>query len=189
MNHAVSEQARDRQIRFADVASGMIVVHTLTYFAAGVVAFLVLDYGTLYQEPGLAGFMRPTTDRMVMAGPLFQPIRGLVFALVLFPVRGVIFERPRGWLVLWGLLVGLGIVSTFGPSPGSIEGLIYTQVPPSLQALGMTEVLAQSLLLALGATYWVRHPERRWMRRIAYAVFVVALLLPLAGLVVGPQPT
>ena len=187
MNYAGSEQTQDRQIRFADVASGMIVVHTLTYFAAGLAALLLLDYATLYQEPGLAGFMRPTTDRMVMAGPLFQPIRGLVFALVLFPVRGVLFGQPRGWLVAWGLLAGLGIVSTFGPSPGSIEGLIYTQVSPTHQFLGMTEVLAQSLLLALGATYWVRHPERRWMRRIAYAVFVVALLLPLAGLVAGPQ--
>ena len=178
----------ERSLQFSHVAGGMIVVHTLTYFAVGVMAFLLLDYATLYAQPDLAGFMRPTTDRMVMAGPLFQPIRGLVFALVLFPVRGVIFGQPRGWLVLWGLLAGLGIVSTFGPSPGSIEGLIYTQVAPAHQLLGLSEVVAQSLLLAMGVTYWVNHPERRWMRRIAYTAFAVALLLPLAGLVVGPQP-
>jgi hypothetical protein len=177
----------DEDIRFSDVAAGMIVTHTVTYFAMGVLAFLLLDYASLYAQPDLAGFMRPTTDRLVMAGPLFQPIRGLVFALVLFPVRGVVFGQPRGWLVLWGLLAGLGIVSTFGPSPGSIEGLVYTQVSPAHQFLGLSEVLAQSLLLALGVTFWVDHPERRRMRRIAYVLLAVVLVLPLAGLIFGPQ--
>jgi hypothetical protein len=29
--------------------------------------------------------MRPITDSWVMAGPLFQPVRGLIFALVFYP--------------------------------------------------------------------------------------------------------
>jgi hypothetical protein len=31
--------------------------------------------------------MRPMTDPLVIAGPLFQPLRGLVFALVFYPLR------------------------------------------------------------------------------------------------------
>jgi hypothetical protein len=56
------------------------------------------------------------------------------------------------------------------------------------QLLGLTEVVVQSLLLAIGMVYWVRHPERRWIRRVSYVVFAIVLLLPLAGLVAGPQP-
>jgi hypothetical protein len=100
----------ERDIRFGEFALAAIVVHTITYFAVGVVAFLSLDYAELYARPDLAGLMRPTDDRWVMAGPLFQPIRGFVFALVLYPVREVIVGKPSRWLVLWALFAGLGIV-------------------------------------------------------------------------------
>ena len=176
----------ERGIRYSEIAVAAIVVHTVTYVAMGLLALLLLDYRELYAQPDLAGTMRPTTDRIVMAGPLFQPLRGLVFALVLYPLRTVVF-RERGWLVLWGLFVGLGIVSTFGPSPGSIEGLIYTVITVPHQLVGLSEVVLQALLLAVGLAYWVRHPEKRWLRRALYAAFVVVLLLPLAGLLAGPQ--
>jgi hypothetical protein len=42
-------------------------------------------------------------------------------------------------------------------------------------------------LLAAGLAYWVRHPERHWMRRVAYVVVVVLLSMPVAGLLVGPR--
>ncbi len=177
----------ERDIPFSEIAVGAIVIHTVTYFATGVLAFLLLDYAELYAQPDLAGTMRPTTDRLVMAGPLFQPLRGLVFAVVLYPLRTVVFRRPRGWLVLWGLLVGLGIVSTFGPSPGSIEGLIYTVISVPHQLLGLIEVVLQALLLAVGLAYWVGHPAKRWLRRVMYVVFALVLLLPLAGLLAGPR--
>jgi len=173
--------------RFARLAVATIVVHTVTYFVVGLLAFLLLDYAELYARPDLAGTMRPTTDRIVMAGPLFQPLRGLVFALALYPLGGLVFARPRGWLVLWGLLVALGIVSTFGPSPGSIEGLIYTVVSVPHQLLGLVEVLLQSFLLAFGVVYWVRHPEKRWLHRLMYVAFAVVILLPLAGLLAGSR--
>jgi hypothetical protein len=159
------------------------VVHTVTYFVMGVLALWLLDYRELHERPELAALMRPITDPMVMAGPLFQPIRGLVFALAIYPIRGSIFHRRHGWLVLWWLLVALGILSTFGAPPGSIEGLIYTKLPPARQLLGLSEVLLQSLLLAFGIVYWVEHPEKRWLARIMVAAFAIVLLLPTLGLV------
>jgi hypothetical protein len=59
--------------------------------------------------------MRPTSDRWVMAGPLFQPVRGVVFALAFYPFRDVLFAERGGWLRMWWLLVALG---TFGLLPG-----------------------------------------------------------------------
>jgi hypothetical protein len=167
---------------FARLAITTIVVHTVTYFVVGVLAFWLLDYAALYAEPGLAGTMRPTTDPLIMAGPLFQPLRGLVFALAVYPLREAVFPKPRGWLALWGLFVALGIVSTFGPAPGSIEGLVYTIIPVRLQLLGLIEVVLQSLALAFGVVYLVNHPEKRGLNRLMIAGFVVVILLPLAGL-------
>jgi hypothetical protein len=176
----------DRQVRLSEVAIAMIVVHTVTYFVMGILAFWLFDYAELYTRPDMAGLMRPTTDRIIMAGPLFQPLRGLVFALALYPLREILFARPRGWLVLWGLLVALGIVSTFGPSPGSIEGLIYTVISVPHQLLGLVEVIIQAFLLAFGVVYWVHHPEKRWVKRLLIAVFAIMMLMPIAGLLVGP---
>lgn len=173
---------RHPPLRFPELVWKTVVVHTLTYFLAGVTAFLLLDYERRFAEPPLAYLMRPTDHVMVLLGPVLQPLRGLVFAVVFWLIRSVVFERPDGWLVLWTVLVLLGIVSTFGPAPSSIEGLIYTRLPIPGQLLGLTEVLAQSLLLAWGTWYWVRHPERRWLGRVLAALFVIVLALPLLGL-------
>lgn len=155
------------------------VVHTVTYVVAGVLAFTLGDYEKTFSEPPLSYFMRPTSDPWVMAGPLFQPVRGVIFALALYPFRDVLFADRGGWLKLWWLLVALGVLSTFGPAPGSVEGLIYTIVPPRAQILGLWEVLLQSLLLSVILVYWVRHPEKRWLTWTLGIVFglVVALLV------------
>ncbi len=175
---------RGEQPGLPELAVKTIIVHTVTYFVMGILALSILEYGTLYAHAGLAGFMRPTTDPMVMAGPLFQPFRGLVFALAIYPLLGVFMERRHGWMLLWWLLVALGIISTFGPAPGSLEGLVYTRVSIPDQLIGLPEVLLQSLLLALGVVYWVSHPDKRWLTWLMAASFVVIILLSVAGLVV-----
>src|SRR6266581_3009085 len=81
-----------------------IIVHTVTYFIAGVLAYTLGGYERAFSQPPLSYFMRPTSDRWVMAGPLFQPVRGVIFALAFFPLRSVLFARRRGWLTLWWLL-------------------------------------------------------------------------------------
>ncbi len=177
----------DGHVRFSRLAIVTIVVHTVTYFIVGVLAFLLLDYAHLYALPDLARLMRQTDDPLVMAGPLFQPLRGFVFALAIYPLREVIFARARGWLVLWGLFVGLGIVSTFGPAPGSIEGLIYTVISVPHQLLGLTEVIIQAGLLAFGVVYGVNHSEKRWLNRLMIVLFVLVILLPLSGFLAGPR--
>ncbi len=155
----------------------------------GFLAFWLLDYAEFFARPDMVGTMRPTTDPLVMAGPLFQPLRGFVFALAIYPLREIVFARPRGWLVLWGLFVALGIVSAFGPAPGSIEGLIYTVISVPHQLLGLVEVVIQAFLLAFGVAYWVNHPEKRWLNRLMIVAFAVVILLPLAGLLAGSRGT
>ena len=55
------------------------------------------------------------------------------------------------------------VLNTFGPAPSSIEGMIYTTLPISLQLTGLPEVVFQALLLSAIVCYWVGHPEKRWL--------------------------
>jgi hypothetical protein len=163
-------------------AARTAVVHTITYMVMGVLAASLLDYEAVFRRPDMACWMRPVSDPVVMFGPMLQPLRGIVFALALFPVREAIFGRRRGWLVLWGLLVGLGIVNTFGPAPGSLEAMLYTVIPVPDQLKGYLEVVPQSGLLAFLLVHWVEHAEKRWLTRLLVALFALALALPLLGL-------
>jgi hypothetical protein len=170
------------RLTFWAIASRTIIVHTVTYFFVGLLAFFLLDYSKKFAEHGLAVYMRQTDDPWVMAGPLFQPLRGLLFASVFYPLQGVLFRHKRGWLLMWWLLVAIGALSTFGPSPSSIEGMIYTRLSVEEHLLGLPELLAQTLLFSIGLSYWVRYPEKRWVNWVMGTLFVVALLLPLLGL-------
>jgi len=159
-----------------------VIVHTITYFVAGILAYTLGGYETAFSQPPLSYFMRPTSDPLVMAGPLFQPVRGVIFALALYPLRSVLFARRRGWLILWWLLLALGVLSTFGPSPGSVEGLIYTRIPPLAQIRGLWEVLLQSLLFSVILYYWVNHAEKKWLNWTLGFAFSIVMILPLLGL-------
>jgi hypothetical protein len=162
-----------------------IIVHTVTYFVMGMLASTLLGYAEVFAKPWMACWMRQTDDPIVMAGPLFAPLRGLLFALAFYPLRETLFGRKKGWLIMWWLLVALGILSTFGPAPGSVEGMVYTVLPLSQQLTGWLEVIPQALLLSVILFYWVNHPDKRWLTWLMVAVFVVMLLMPALGLLVG----
>lgn len=171
-------------VRFPELAFKTVAVHTITYFLMGILALTFLNYDEQFARPEMASWMRQTTDPIVMAGPLFQPIRGLVFALVFYPLREILFVKKHGWLIMWWMLVGLGILSTFGPTPGSIEGMIYTLFPLSSQIAGWLEIVPQAFLLSAVLGYWVRYPKKRWLNWSLMTLFLLALLLPVLGLLV-----
>jgi len=179
---SMAEEPDAQGITLPSLTIKTIVVHTVTYFVAGILAYTLNDYQQMYTQPPLSYVMRPTTDRLVMAGPLFQPIRGVIFALAFYPLRSVLFATPRGWLTLWWLLLALGVFSTFGPAFGSVEGLIYTTLPPRAQLLGLWEVLLQSFLFSFLLFYWVDQPQKRWLRWTMGVAFGIVLLLPVLGL-------
>jgi hypothetical protein len=181
----VSDERSKSKVGLPRLMLQTVVVHTTTYFVVGVLAYTLGDYEKAHTQPPLSYFMRPTTDPLVMAGPLLQPIRGIIFASALYPLRHVLFEARRGWLILWWLLVALGILSTFGAAPGSVEGLIYTIISPRAQIFGLWEVLVQSLFFSVILVYWVHHPGKRWLNGMLGVAFAVVLILPLLGLLVG----
>jgi len=86
---------------FAGLAAKTIVVHTVTYFVMGILAATVLNFAERFSRPEMACWMRQLGDPLIMAGPLFQPLRGLVFALAFYPLRESLFGKKNGWLILW----------------------------------------------------------------------------------------
>lgn len=168
---------------FIELALKTAVVHTLTYAGMGMLAYNFLDYAARFASPTFACWMRPTSDLLVAVGPLFQPLRGLIFALVFYPLRPLLFGRKNGWLIMGWMLVGLGIFSTFGPAPGSVEGLLYTVIPAWEQLSGLFEVVPQAFLLAFILTYWVDHPAR-WLNWVLGIAFVGLAAMMIMGLLV-----
>jgi len=177
---------KENQITLSGLTLKTIVAHTLTYFVVGFAAFTVFDYTAQFAEADVRTFMRQTKDPLVALGPALQPIRGILFALAFFPLREILFKRRNGWLITWWLLVSLGILSTFGPTSGSVEGIIYTTLPVADQfSGGMLEILTQSFLFSALLYYWVNHPEKRWMNWLLGIVFALVVLMSLMGYLVA----
>jgi hypothetical protein len=169
------------QPRFLPLAAKTIVCHTLTYMLMGILAYNFLNYAEAFARPNSG--MRPTTSPWVMAGPLFQPLRGLIFALVFYPLRSLLFGKKHGWLLMAWILIALGILSTFGPASGSIEGMIYTLAPIREQLRGWLEIVPQALLLSALLCYWINHPKK-WLNWLLGILFFIAMSLPILGLLV-----
>ena len=168
------------QPRLIALAIKTIVCHTLTYFIMGILAAYFLNYAAAMARPESG--MRQFTSSWVMAGPLFQPLRGLVLALVFYPLRECLFGRKNGWLLMGWMLIALGILCTFGAASGSIEGMIYTPVPILSQLRGGLEVVPQALLLSALLCYWVNHPGKKLLNWLLGIVFFVMMALPILGL-------
>jgi hypothetical protein len=164
-----------------------IVTHTVTYSVFGWLALVIMDYTSFFATTSLSVMMRQTSDPWVMAGPLFQPIRGILFGIVFYLLRGTFFGRKRGWLVLWVVLMALGVLGTFGPAPGSIEGMLYTVFPWQVHVRGLPEALLQTLFLSWILVYWVDHPEKKWVDWVMGIAFAMMMAFPILGLVVGQR--
>lgn len=170
------------QLTARTVVIKTIITHTVTYVIMGLFAYVVFDYPRLYSESELRHLMRPTNDPWVMAGPLFQPVRGLLFGIMFYVLRESIFRRKHGWLVMWMVLLVFGILGTFGPTPSSLEGVVYTALPLDLHLTGLPEILLQALLLSAVLFYWVNNPRKKAIRWIMGSAFLAALFLPALGL-------
>jgi hypothetical protein len=177
---------KDNQITLIGLTLKAIAAHTITYFLVGFLAFTIFDYASQFAQTGVQTWMRQTDDPIVALGPALQPIRGIIFALAFYPLREVLFRKKNGWLITWWLLIALGILSTFGPTPGSVEGMIYL-APSSSRFFsgGLLEILTQSFLFSALLYYWVNHPEKRWLNWFLGSLVILVVFMSLMGYLVA----
>lgn len=134
----------------------VIVAHTLTYFIYGIIMSQIFDYNAIFAREIIREYMLPIGERNVFLHLVMQPVRGLIFAIALWPLRDLLLERKHGWLILWGLLVSIGILSTPAAAPSSIEGMIYTRFPMWYHLMGIPEIAFQTLFFSIWVVWWER---------------------------------
>jgi uncharacterized membrane protein YphA (DoxX/SURF4 family) len=156
--------------------------HMISYFLLGIIASSLLNYREIFENPPLSYLMKPIDSPWVALGPVLQVFRGLVFSIVLWFFKDNFLYQRYGWLKLWALIVGLCIVSTSGPTPGSIEGLIYTIIPVTSQLKGYLEVLPQTLLFSLLVVNWYKKPKKLWNTLSIILVSIIVILCTLGFL-------
>jgi len=167
---------------FLSVLYRTIVTHSVTYFVTGVIASIILDYPARMVRPDIAPIIRNITDPILIASPLFQPLRAALFAIVLYQLRKVLFGTRKGWLIMWSMLVVVGILTPFSASWGGVEGMIFFNLPLNDHIEGWPEVFSQTLFFSIILTYWVNHPSNKLIRLLLIIGFILTMLLPLVVL-------
>lgn len=121
------------------------VSQVVTYVVAGLIASRVLDYQGIFEEPIIRDYYLPYGSTDVVWSMVLQVARGVLFGLVLLPFRGFLAVTRWGWLWLWFVFVVIGILGTPAAAPCSLEGIIYTKIPLWFHAIGLPEILLQTL--------------------------------------------
>lgn len=156
----------------------------LSYFVFGLLAAYLFDYRSMFQSESLKAYLLPMDAPQVAAGPALQLLRGILFAAVLWPFRSVFLNHRKGWFYLWLLFVGLAVFGTAGPSPGSLEAVIYTRLPLRYNLFGLPEILLQTLAFSLLLFYWyVRSGV--WWNRLMIPTTVIIVVMSLLGCLVA----
>ena len=164
----------------------VMLIHISTYILCGIIFSTIFNYSELYQVGNTKYFMRAVGGASSLIGPAFQILRGLLFGFILLLFKTSVIETKYGWLKLWIIIAGLGIINTPGPAPSSIEGIIYTQLPMEVHIKGAFEILCQTLLFSI----WVATPvdlnENSFIKkhRISFISAIVAgVLFSLSGII------
>jgi len=155
----------------------IIYAHTIAYFVAGIFAVVVINYRELYATKIISSFMLPVDTPIVALGPLLQIFRGIIIALILFPLRKTFFEEKKGLLKLGLVVIGLSLLSTIGPTMGSFDGYIYTKIPYMYQILGYPEAIIYVLLFIgiLGLSIKYAHKTIITILSILFTVLICAM--------------
>ena len=154
------------------------LVHCLTYFVCGVIFSNLMRYSWWWQQPGVSDYFREYGGTANAIGPFAQIIRGLLFAYVLFPFREFFKAKKYGWLFLWLLFVGIGIIGPMSSSPSSIEGVIYSKLPLAFHFIGLPEVMTQTLLFSILVCKYINQPEDK--KSILQNSVLLAIILAVA---------
>lgn len=143
---------------FLDFALKVIIVHFTTYLIAGLIFSSVFNYKAIFEMDIIKDYYISYYDHNIILGPLMQPIRGLLFAMVLYPLKDYFLKKKKGWINLWFLIIVIGIFSTPSASPSSIEGFLFTKVPLWFHLMGLPEILTQTLAFSFLLIYWLKKP-------------------------------
>ena len=136
---------------FLKFALIVIVGQVVTYYFAGIIAQSMLGANQFYPpSPTAISYLRDPHDPGLQVWILpAQALRGLLFALVLFPFRRQIIElcSLRGGLAVAGFVFIAGYVAASG---GMIELFVYFKAadyPARFAMITFVEILIQTAIM------------------------------------------
>jgi len=142
---------------FVSFASRTIIVHIVTYFIAGVLAYFI-QWGGVYGGLAMQTYVKPPSEFAAWVIPS-QILRGLILAVALYPFLGRILELKRwGWLSVSSLYLLIGTVAGSG---GVIEHIVFTTTPVSFTLATLPEIVVQGLMFGYLLVLWERRSHRR----------------------------
>ena len=136
-------------------------VHCLTYFICGVIFSNLMRYRWWWQQPVVCDYFRPFGGTSNVLGPFLQIFRGILFAFVLLPFRDFFKERKNGWLLMWLLFLGIGIIGPMSAAPSSIEGIVYSKLPLAFHFIGWPEIMSQTLFFCILVWRYLNKKEEK----------------------------
>lgn len=140
-------------------SSGIVIVTmVVTYFIAGLVARFVLGGSEFYPpSPNAISYLRdPAAPGMAIRIWPAQALRGLLFALALFPFRKRFMEMGvwMGGLAFGAVIFVIGYVAASG---GMIEHFIwFNEYPIKFAAITFIEILIQVAIMGPWTVSWMR---------------------------------
>jgi len=167
-----------------------IVAQLLTYFLMGMLTIglgiHIYEYYTANPDPLFNALQRPIESPLVMAGPLFQILRAIIFAIALYPFRSIFLEKKWGVMYLWGLFLALAIFAPAGEAPGSIEGVVYTNLPAMFHLIYLPELIIQTFLFSWLLVTWEHNMGKKLLNIPLITIFILIVLMIIMGLIFPP---
>ncbi len=145
---------------FLKFALIVVIAQVVTYYFAGIIAQNVLGANQFYPpSPTAISYLRDPHDPTLQAWILpAQALRGLLFAVILFPFWKRIMELGvlRGGLLVGGFVFVAGYVAASG---GMIEHFVYFKAedyPALFAAITFVEILIQTAIMGPAVVYFGR---------------------------------
>lgn len=91
-----------------------------------------------------------------ITGTLEQAIIAAIMALVLYPFYDTLVGEKRGWVVIFAALWGVAFLGSLHPKPGTIEGMLYTEITFAEHFMVLAAGAVQVLLFAWLFLNWER---------------------------------
>lgn len=128
------------------------IAHCLTYFICGLIFANLFNYQELFKAGNTQYFMKDAYSTSSLIGPVAQIFRGIIIGFILLILKDNVMKKKNGWLYLWLIFAGLGVICTPSAAPVSIEGIIYSKLPLEFHLKTAPEVLVQTLLFSIWVT-------------------------------------
>lgn len=138
------------------------LVHLVIYLVVGIFFYQAAGYEEALATMEAFELWRPLESLgMVAAVFLGQIARGAILALLLYPFYSTYMRKKQGWLLLFGLLLGLKVLTAMFVIPESLS-LMVAEI-----MVGVPEIIVQTLVFALVFFTWEKRISRKKSQKAA----------------------